>query len=311
MPQQAPFVIDPHLTGIAIAYKNPDLIADLVMPMIDVGQKEYKYTTYPVGEEFQAPNTLVGRRGNVPRLELTGADATGSCLDYGLDVEVVQDDIDQAAARGLPNPLDRATEKSVAYVDLGHEMRVAAIVFAATTYPVANKATLSGDDQFSDPDSDAVKLVMDALDVPLMRPNTLVFGQASWTGFRMNPKVVAATNKNSGDSGVAARQAVADLLEVKTIVVGQSRLNTAKPGQAAALSRVWGKHLAMLYVDPLADNQSGITFGWTARYTKAVGASYFDPKIGVRGAQVARAAKTLDERVIAADCGYLFTNAVA
>jgi hypothetical protein len=60
---KAPFVIDPHLTGIAIAYQNGDLIARSVLPDIYVPQKEYKYTLYPIGEEFQLPDTLVGRRG--------------------------------------------------------------------------------------------------------------------------------------------------------------------------------------------------------------------------------------------------------
>jgi hypothetical protein len=211
----------------------------------------------------------------------------------------------------MPNPLDRATLKSVAYVDLGHEVRTAAKVFNAATYGSSNKVTLSGSDQFSYPDADAVGVTLTALDVPMMRPNTLVFGQSSWTAFRTNPSVVKATNKNSGDAGAAAKQAVAELLEVKNIFVGQSRLNTAKPGQAASLSRVWGKHIAMLFIDQLADAESGITFGWTANYNKAVGGSYTDPKIGARGAQVARAVKTMEERVVAADCGYFIQNASA
>lgn len=307
----APFVIDPQLTGIAIAYKNASFVADLVLPVIYVNRKEYKYTVYPTDEAFNIPDTLVGRLGNVPRLELKGADATGACTDNALDIPVPTDDIDQAKAAGLPNPLDKAVQKSTDYVDLAHEMRTAALVQALASYPAANRVTLAGSDQFSHADSKALSLVMTALDIPLVRPNTLVFGQGAWTAFRMNPTIVAATNKNSGDAGAAARQAVAELLEVQNIVVGQARYNTAKPGQNPVISRLWGKHLSMLYIDPNADANGGVTFGWTANYGKATGGTYFDPTVGVRGAQVARGSKTQDERIVASACGYLFQNAAA
>lgn len=304
-------VIDPERTAIAMAYRNGAYIAPLVLPNINVSLKQYKFTIYPADEPFNIPDTQVGRYGNVPQLQLKGSDGNGACVDNGLDIPVVQEDIDQAAAAKLPNPLDRAILKSTDYVDLSHEQRAANIVFALGSYPAANRVTLAGDDQFSSATSDPVKRIMTALDVPLLRPNTIVFSQSSWTGTRMNPKVVAATNKNSGDSGAAARQAVAELFEVQNIVVGQSRYNTAKPGQAAAIAPLWGKHIALLYIDPNADATGGVTFGWTANYGNTVAYNRFDATIGARGAQVARCVKSQDERIVASACGYFIQNAVA
>jgi len=309
MANPAPFTIDPYLTGIAIAYQNGALIADSVLPRIPVGKSEYKFTRYPIAEEFRIPNTFIGRTGQVRQIELTGTSDTSSVSDYGIEIPVPQRDIDNAP----PNikPLDRATKKATNIILLDREVRVAGLVFNSSSYGSGNRITLSGSSQFSDPTSDPIGVVNAGIDACMQRPNKIVFGRAAWTGFRANPKVVKAANKNSGDSGNASRQAVADLFEVADIQVGESFLNTAKPGQAATLSRVWGKHIALLYIDPLADNQDGITFGWTAQWKSRVAGSRALPDVGLEGATAVRSGEMVEEKIIANDCGYFIQNAVA
>jgi hypothetical protein len=308
---RTPFTVSAALTGIAIAYRNAEFIADLVLPEVTVLTQEYKYLEYPADEPFNVPDTLVGRRGKVPQGELGGVEKTGGCNDFGFEIPVPVRDIDAALKLKVPNPLDRATAKATQFVDIGHEQRTAAKVFARTTYPAANRTVLSGTSQFSHASCDALSLALSALDVPLVRPNSLVFGQGAWTAFRKNPTIVAATNRNSGDSGAASKQAVAELLEVKNIYVGAARYNTAKPGQTASLSRLWGNHMAMLFIDPMADPMGGLTFGWTAKYGQTVAGTYTDSSIGAYGAEVARTVKCLDERVVASSCGYFFEDAAA
>lgn len=60
-----PFVIDAALTAMAVNYKNPDvtLIADDVMPRVDVGDQLYEYDYFPPEEMFTVPDTTIGRRG--------------------------------------------------------------------------------------------------------------------------------------------------------------------------------------------------------------------------------------------------------
>ena len=66
-PNVAPFPINPVQTGITLAYKNLTLIADSVMPRVNVATKEFKYQKYDKAERFTVPNTLVGRKG-APKL---------------------------------------------------------------------------------------------------------------------------------------------------------------------------------------------------------------------------------------------------
>jgi hypothetical protein len=307
---KAPFTIDPYLTGISLAYKNGIYIADFVLPRIDVARQDYKYTNYSKAEEFMVPNTLIGRRGQAREIELTGTDATSSTLDQGLKISVPQKDIDNAAGTNK-KPLDRATLKATDYVMLAREQRVATLYQSTSSYASGCYTTLSGSSQFSDATCDAVAAISTALDIPTMRPNTMTLGRAAWTGLRTNPAVMKAVNKTSGDKGMATRQAVAELFELQNIYVGESWLNGAKPGQAASLSRVWGKHVSLTYIDPLADAESGITFGWTAQQGQRRTYQRFNPDIGLDGGIEVKVGESVDEKIVANDCGFLFRNAVA
>lgn len=307
---KAPFPIDPHLTAIAVAYKNSAMIADEVLPPVPVGKQDFKYNKHNLADGFTLPDTKVGRKSQPNQVEFSLTEATDSTADYALDDVIPQADIDNAPANY--DPVEYATQQIMNLIALGREKRTADLVFNASNYASANKATLSGTSQFSDfTNSDPIAAVANALDSCVMRPNILVMGQAVWTVLRRHPKILKALNASGSDSGMAQREAVAELFEVEKILVGQSFLNTAKKGQATSMARVWGKHLAMLYRDKLANTQTGVTFGFTAQWGSAVAGKWEDKNVGMRGGIVVRAGESKKELITANDLGYLFTNAVA
>src|SRR5690606_23611667 len=129
--------------------------------------------------------------------------------------------------------------------------------------------------------------------------NVAVVGQAVWTKLAQHPKVVKAVHGNDGDSGIARRAALAELLELEEILVGQSRLNTAKKGKAASLSRVWGKHMSLIYRNRQADTQGGLTFGFTAEWGNRVSGTRDDGDIGLRGGKRTRVGESVKELIVA------------
>lgn len=306
---KTPFPLDPVLIAIAIGYRNPAYIADLVLPRVPVGKQEFKYWLYPIDEAFNAPDSKVGRRSAPNEVDLTATEETSSTEDFALDDPIPQADIDNAPANY--SPVDRATRQLTDYILLGREKRVADLVFDAAQYPATNKITLAGADQFSDANSDPIEIISEGLDVPLIRPNTITMGQSVWSQLSRHPKIVKAVNANSGDSGIARRQAVADLFEVQNVYVGQHRLNTARKGQAANLTRVWGKHISLSYIDPNADTNGGVTFGFTAQWGSRIAGQETDSRIGMRGGQRVRVGESVKELISAADAGYLIEDAVA
>ena len=317
--QNYPFPIQQELTAIALAYSNKSYIADLVLPRVSVGSREFKWLQFNRDEMFTVPETMVGRKGVPNEVQFGASEVPGFVKDYGLDDLVPNEDLDTAPA-GY-DPLGRAVEGVSELVALDREKRVADLVFNANTYPAANKTTLSGTSQWSDyTNSDPYSAIMTARDGMLMPFNTAIIGRLAWSKLRVHPKITAAlapsSNGNSSTSNAqgapATLQAVADLLELDQILVGESWINTAKPGQTASLSRVWGKHMALLHLNPIASIRgNAISFGYTAEYGSRVSGSIAEPKVGLRGAQRVRVGESVNEIVCASDVGYYFQNIVA
>lgn len=317
--QNFPFPIQQELTAIALAYSNRSYIADLVLPRVPVGGREFKWLQFNRDEMFTVPETMVGRKGVPNEVQFGATEVAGFVKDYGLDDLVPNEDL-SAAPAGY-DPLGRAVEGTSELIALDREKRVADLVFNTTTYPAANRATLSGTSQWSDyTNSDPYSAIQSALDGMLMRPNVGVIGKLAWSKLRVHPKITAAlapsSTGNTGTSNAqgapATLQAVADLLELDQILVGESWINTAKPGQTGSLSRVWGKHMAFLHINPIASIRgNAISFGYTAEYGSRVSGSIPEPKVGLRGAQRVRVGESVNEIIAASDVGYYFQNIVA
>lgn len=319
MSMNFPFPIQQQLTAIALAYSNARYIADEVLPRTPVGAREFKWQQFARDEMFTVPETQVGRKGQPNEVQFSGTEQASFVMDYGLDDVVPNDDV--ASAPPGYDPLGRAAEGLAELIALGREVRVANTITALATYPSNNRLTLSGTSQWSDyTNSDPYTAIMSAFDGMLMRPNVIVMGQLAWSRLRVHPKITAAlapsSTGNTSTSGAGGRpastQALADLLEVDRILVGESWVNTAKPGQTATMTRVWGKHVAAMHLNPAASVRgNAITFGLTAEFGTRVSGSMPEPKVGLRGAERVRVGESVRELVVASDCGFLWRDAVA
>jgi hypothetical protein len=320
-----PYPINPALTAIAVAYSNEKMIADAVLPRTPVGKQVFKYKKFSLGDAFTVPNTLVGRKGQPNEIEFGATDATAQTRDYGLDTLINNEDIENQQGLGLGfDPLSRATELLTDLVMLDREIRVANLVFNTGSYAAGNQSTLAGATQWSDPTSDPIKAIALARDGMLMRPNVLVLGRAVATQLSMHPKVISAAyplggNANAGNNAGAIVSAggkvpmarLAELLELDEVIIGEGWVNTAKPGQAVSLTRVWGKHAALMVRGRQVDTVGSITFGYTAQWGTRLAGTLPEPKVGLRGAQRVRSGESLLELLVANDLGYFFQNAVA
>jgi len=306
----APFPTDNRLVSVVVAYKNAKLIADEVAPRVPAGTKAFKYKKYAKEDSFTIPDTSVGRTSKPNVVNFGFEEVDSSCSDHALDGLVPQDDIDNAPDGYDPEAHQAESVRDLILLD--REKRVADLVFATSSYAATNRKALEGTAQFSHASSDPLKTVLEALDVPIMRPNIMVFGQSVWTKFRQHAKIVKATHGNSGDAGVAARQAVAELLEVDEILVGEGWYNPGKKGQTVSVQRMWGNYLALLYRDKLATlNGDRITFAMTAQFGHPGAGSISDPDIGAKGGKRVRVWEQVKELVTANDLGYLFSDVIA
>lgn len=315
----APFTVQPRLTQIAMAVKPMGMIADLVCPRIDVGAEKFIYTKLNTDEAFAIQDTRVGRTSEPNIVEFGGVDTNDSTEDWGLDDIVPNKDIKNAQGTNY-DPLAMATERTAILLELAREKRVADLYFALGTYSSALRTTLSGTSQWSDyTNSDPLTAILTAFDSMLIRPNVAVLGRAVYTKLRLHPKIVAAVLNAGGGlggekaSGAVAKAAIADLLELDEIHVGESFYNSAKPGQTASYARLWGKHAAFMRVDRSVKDPRGAmpTFGFTAQWGTKISGTIDEPKIGLEGSQRVRVGEHVKELISFQDAGYFFQNAVA
>ena len=313
----APFETQTRLTDIAQGVTVSGLIADMVCPRVRTGYK-FTYTTLDEGDLLSIPDVKASRASLLNQVEFGASDSTDSVIDYGLEDPVPYRDIDEAMKQDVPyDPLALATESTAELVKLAREKRVADLVTAAASYAAGHSTTLAGNAQWSNAASNPRDTIMAALDVPLVRPNTLVFGQAVWTKLRQHPKIVEAIKlSGAGDqaSGVVMKAAVAALFEVDNVYVGQAWHQSAKRGQTETFARLWGKHACAIHIRPGMNARDRMPkFCWTA---DAMGGmqvgTYEAPERGVnRGSTVVKVSECVKELVAYNRAGYLWRNAVA
>ena len=224
----SPFVTDQVRTQIALAYRNEDYIADLVLPRAPVSGEEFKWIKYNKDDRFTLPDTTIDRKGSFNEVEFGGTEESAMTVDFGLQDVIPQKDIDAAAEVGF-DPQGNAVEILTDLMMLHREKRVADLTFTSAAHSL--KETLTGTDQWSDPASRPLVQLSDAMEVPFMRPNFMVIDYTGALALQRNPSVVKAYNGTSGDEGMVPLSWIAQTLGLQDIVVGRAKINSANPGR--------------------------------------------------------------------------------
>lgn len=312
------FPINPELTAIAMAYRNPAvaLIADKVLPRVPVAKK-FNYTTYSAEQGYTVPDTKVGRKSQPNEVDFQGSLVPAETVDWGLDDIVPIDEIQaweammKPATGGPLSPVVISTMFLEGLIQLDREVRTANMVFNSASYPSANVVTLSGTSKWSDyVNSNPLNDLMTALDKPLMRPNKIIFGQQVWTGVRQNPKFVQAVYGTAQTYGAVDLKTLAEKLEVEEIIVGRGWVNTARKGQAPNYQRVWGNSCSAIFNDVSAAQAGQPTFGFTGQFGTKVAGTLAEPKMGLSGSERVRVGEKVIEVISAGPLGTLFQNCI-
>lgn len=313
MPVDANFRHDRRLLSIAIAYQNEELIADEAFPIVQIpGQgTAYEYRKYRVGEAYSVPDTTMGRTSDAREVEHGFDTIESSTKDYGLQEPVPKKEIENA--QDGYDPLGMAGEWTMGLVKLDRERRCAGLMFNPNHYPTNQKIVLSGTSKFSDPTSDPVRVITDALDAMVTRANKMILGQKVATALCRHPKIVASFQARTGlDDNAVSLVPLSYLQQLFfniKIVVGQAHITGGRPNTVTAPTqqRVWGPHIALVRHEPVRLPYSR-TFSFTA-YSKKVAMKYEDPKIGLEGGTRVKMGEVLEEIICEPNFGFFIEDA--
>ncbi len=313
MPEPKELHVDSTLTSLSVKYRNADMIWREVMPVVPVRKRSDKFAVYNREDMFKLPDDATMPKADANEIDWGVSFDKYSVEDYAIADYLPQETIDNAD--DPINPEIDTNDFLNLLLDIAQEKRVADVVFSAATYPVGNKVTLSGTSQWSDfTGSDPIGDILTALSTPLIRPNTLIFGQDTWTKFRQHPQVLDAVKSSTrfqdSPGGLATAPEVAGLFEVDKVLVGRASFISSSEGQTPTFTRLWGKHMSALRVEPNPGINT-ITFGCTFVEQQRTTMTVFDPKKGAKGALYIKVAWNADVKVKAPDVGYFIENAVA
>lgn len=308
MPTPGDLHIDALMTNFAIAYRNLDFVGDALFPVVPVTKKSDKYAILdPNKDQQRVVNTQRAPRTRAKSVDWANSTATYTCIDYAVNAPV--DDSERANADNPFDPDSAATAAALDAILLDRENRIATTATTAASFSASHKTTLAGANQWSDATSNPkgdVQTATNAIrqDVGKL-PNMALFPFAVAQKVSLVTKVLDAIKYSQ--LGVATIDLVARYLELPRIVVASAVKNTANEGQTATMTDVWGKFAVIAYVEPSA-GLWGMTFGKTFQWTEFSVRRWRDE--GAR-TDFFEPTASWDEKLVAADAGYLISAAIA
>lgn len=292
-------------------------IGHLVMPHMPVPVKTGTYPKIKIakGQLMKAGSTLRAPDGSYSEVTREFEDDNYTTVDRGLEERV-----DDSHAKDVARFFNLEQTKSrlvLRNMKLDHEVRVKDAIlnttnFGAATnstvaYTVANLATI-------DFPADVIAGVNRVADKGVAA-NTIVISGQVFDRLVLSTKLqawVRGTLKGHTEMPVNAPNLTASFADygITQVLIGRARVDTAKQGQAASVSQVWGTAYVWVgYVNPGAklpdDGGAGFTFTWNEEGGLFVTETYRDDK---RRSNMVRVRQHTSEKVSDGTAGTLIAT---
>ena len=186
-------------------------------------------------------------------------------LDYVLTEYDIATRLDYREKQEADYQIDAVeTANTMEILRLGHELRVARKVQNPATYAPGNTITLAGADQFTNPASDPLGVVLDAKAAVrsqiVREPNTLWMGYSTYLTLLRHPQLVGllSTNKDR----ILTDDELKRFLRVDNLVVGKAVSST----DGETVTDIWGDNMGLTYTAREVDGQRSYrvpSFGYT------------------------------------------------
>lgn len=298
-------VVDPVLSNVSVAYKNESYIAEMLLPVFSVQKQTGKY--YKFDKSALRRNKTLRAAGAAAN-EVEHGLTTDSFItqDHALKEKIPFEVIDQAD--NALSPESDATEAVTEMLLVDKEIALATQM--SDTAVITQNVTLSGTDQWSDYDNsdpfDDIRTAINTVQAAIgKRPNTLVFGQATFNKLVDHPDIVDRIKYSM--AGAVTPELIARLFDVQYVFIGSAVQNTAVEGQTDSLAYIWGKHAWACYIAPSVRLKQ-VTLGYHFSYKTREAEKWDD---GDAKARYVRVHDNYVAELVAPEAAYLIKNAVA
>lgn len=312
-PDLADVHVDQPLTNISVASMNQDssFIAQKIFPRVAVTKESDKYFVFSKSQLFRSNVEVRGPSAKVKHRNYDLSTGSYQANEYATGIL-----IPDRVAKNSDSPLRPAEDATMI---ITHDMLMFIENAFSSEFLVTGtwttNTTLSGTDQWSDyANSDPITNIDDAKQTITGLTGipgemlSLAMGSSVWKKLKRHPNILNAFGGGNASLKVATKQMVADLLEVKEVIVSEAVWNTNNEGNATqTLARIVAKN-ALLYYAPAAPSLMTPSCGYF--FTKTV-SEILRYRVTDRRSEVVEISSLFDFKAIDVDSGALIINAVA
>lgn len=291
--------------------QNELYIANEVMPEMEVPHLAGIYISIERENYLKTVNTL-RKEGGYSRSEFQTGTDTYTTQEFGHEVEVSnklvamsKDDFDAEA---------KAAAIALGKVKRDAEIRGATLLFSETTFTSFKGDVAVKWPTFASatPISDVSTARQSVYTNSGLIANVLILSWVAWENLRQTDQILDRFGSASSTDGKSLTpELVASILDIDRIIIGSGLKDTAKEGQTSVLASIWDTDLALVAHIKPAPTFGDYTLCGTAHW-KEDGSefdfmmeSYGEPKVR---ADVVRARRQVEQKVFAAEAGYLLTK---
>lgn len=311
--------VDRALTNLAIkgfsgAASN---IADLVLPIVNVGRQSDIYYKLDKDNWLRARNTLRAPLAPANLADWQVSSEQYFAPNYSFGTMIAKETI------GNADIAVQVRENSTAFVTEAlardREIRVADLLttsgnLGSTVSLVASHAVAGSVSWRNVDSSDPLASITSAhafinANTGLVA-NTLIVNWDTWQLLRQNKRLFEITKYTQ--TGLIPGDVLHATLGVERIHIGQGIKNVAKEGQTASLNLIWGNNAILAYTAPAIGLQTttlGLQFRWTPEgFPGPMAIERFDHHDQTRRAEIIHGTYFSDEKIVVKDLGYLLVN---
>lgn len=298
MPEPNVPAVNPILSNIAIQYRNPDFIADLVLPPIPGGvtNRTGRYQVYTKSDRFNLWETRLAPKAEAREIDWSVTEASYSCTGHALR-EFVSDEEENNAASPVTPQAD-TVELLQDLMLVAREKRVNDLLVTTPGAAAAAKWDLPG--------TNVIKDVLDAHKQVFAPPNTVIMSYDVFLAIKHNTGILDRVKYTQ--LGVVTTDLLASLFEVDRVLVGKSKYNIARRGQTPNFAQVWTDNVYVCFINPRPSTRSltlGLTF-WERIFGPGLWRvrTWREEKRGLGGGTMIQVETSLDERLVAPDVAF-------
>lgn len=246
-------LVNQALSNLSQQYRNREMIADEVFPVVPVRRDSDVYYVYGL-ESFKSERTRRAPRTAAPVISWGLTTAT-----YAVQEHWLSDRIDDAERRNADAGLNLDFDSVQTLTDkllLGREERVATLLTDTNNW--TNDSPSNGWDEEAGTPIDDVRAAVAG--IIMMRPNTMILPRPVFDALRHSKQIL---DRMPSERGLITLDILKDFFEMARILVAGAVHNTAAEGQTAVMDYVYGDSVWIGYVAPrpgLRQASAGYTF---------------------------------------------------